>query len=90
MHNKYLTFCYDKLSTITGSLVTFGFNFGEYDEHIIEAINKATKFRAEDGGKLFSIYIGVYSDANIKHIESIRNKFKCKVNLFDSKTAEIW
>lgn len=90
MHNKYLTFCYDKLSTISGSLVTFGFNFGEYDEHIIEALNKATKFRKEDGGKLLSIYIGVYSEDDAKYIESIKVKFKCKVNLFDSKTAEIW
>ncbi len=90
MHNKYLTFCYDKLSTITGSLVTFGFNFGEYDEHIIEALNKATKYRVDDGGKLLSIYIGVYSEENVKYIESIKDKFNCKVNLFDSKTAEIW
>ncbi len=90
MHNKYLTFCYDKLSTITGSLVTFGFNFGEYDEHIIEALNKATKYRVDDGGKLLSIYIGVYSEENAKYIESIKDKFNCKVNLFDSKTAEIW
>jgi len=90
MHNKYLTFCYDKLSTITGSLITFGFNFGEYDKHIIEALNKATKYRVEDGGKLLSIYIGVYSEDDAKYIESIKNKFKCKVNLFDSKTAEIW
>src|SRR5690606_26493365 len=29
-HNQYLTFCYDKLSTITGTLVTFGFMFGKY------------------------------------------------------------
>jgi hypothetical protein len=90
MHNKYLTFCYDKLSMITGSLITFGFNFGEYDEHIIEALNKATKFRKEDGGKLLSIYIGVYSEEDVTYIESIKDKFKCKVNLFDSKTADIW
>jgi len=90
MHNKYLTFCYDKLSTITGSLVTFGFNFGEYDEHIIEALNKATKYRKDDGGKLLSIYIGVYSKEDAEYIESIKSKFKCKVNLFDSKTADIW
>jgi hypothetical protein len=29
MHNKYLSFCYDELCKIEGSLVTFGFNFGE-------------------------------------------------------------
>lgn len=43
MHNKYLSFCYDKLCCIEGSLVTFGFNFGEYDTHIIDAINIAAR-----------------------------------------------
>jgi len=43
-HNEYLTYCYDNLCNAKGSLVTFGFNFGEYDEHIIEAINRAAKF----------------------------------------------
>ncbi|MFC2110773.1 DUF4917 family protein [Bacteroidota bacterium] len=92
VHNKYLTDCYDNLSDITGSLITFGFNFGEYDEHIIEAINKASKFKNDDNrkGKLFSIYIGVYSESDLKHIESIKDKFKCKVNLYNASTAKIW
>jgi hypothetical protein len=90
MHNKYLTNCYERLSTITGSLVTFGFNFGEYDKHIIEALNKATKYRKEDGGKLLSIYIGVYSDDDRKYILSIKDKFNCKVNIYDAKTANVW
>jgi len=90
MHNKYLTFCYEKLSSIEGSLISFGFNFGEYDDHIIEAINVAAKHGKPSGNKLFSIYIGVYSDAGKKHIESIKSKFKCKVNLYDTKTANVW
>jgi hypothetical protein len=90
MHNKYLTFCYEQLCNIQGSLVTFGFNFGEYDEHIIEAINKAAKQGKRTGEKLLSIYVGVYSESDAEHIESIRKKFKCKVNLFDSKTAKVW
>lgn len=90
MHNKYLTFCYEQLCNIQGSLVTFGFNFGEYDEHIIEAINKAAKQGKRTGEKLLSIYVGVYSESDAEHIESIRKQFKCKVNLFDSKTAKVW
>jgi len=89
-HNQYLSFCYDKLCSIEGSLITFGFNFGEYDEHIIEAINIAAKQGKKIDPKLWSIYIGIYSDADLKHIESIQNKFKCKVNLYDAKTALIW
>ncbi len=88
LHNQYLDFCYKKLSTISGSLVTFGFNFGEYDEHIIDAINKANK--QDIKSKLWSIYIGVYSDEDIKHIESISSMFKCKVNLFDARTVSVW
>ena len=93
MHNRYLTFCYEKLSTIMGSLITYGFNFGEYDEHIIEAINKATTLREDETGKLnklCSVYIGVYSEADFEHIKSIEAKFKCKVNVFDVKTTNVW
>ncbi|MBN2426407.1 MAG: DUF4917 family protein [Calditrichaceae bacterium] len=88
LHNPYLNFCYKKLSSISGSLVTFGFNFGEYDKHIINAINKANK--QEIKNKLWSIYIGVYSDKDKDHIEKIKSKFKCKVNLFDAKTVNPW
>jgi hypothetical protein len=88
MHNHYLSNCFDQLSTIGGSLIVFGFGFGEYDEHIIEAINRANK-QAPDK-KLWSVYIGVNSDRSRKHIESIAGKFNCKVNVFDAKTAPVW
>jgi hypothetical protein len=90
MHNKYLSFCYDEFSDIKGSLITFGFNFGDYDTHIIDAINKAAKQGRRMGDRLHSIYIGVYSDEGLEHIESIRDKFKCKVKLYNAKTAGIW
>jgi hypothetical protein len=88
-HNQYLSHCYDKLSTASGSLVTFGFNFGEYDEHLIDAINRA-KANKDMGSKLWSIYIGVYSAADEAHIRSIEKKFRLKVTLFDAKTANVW
>ena len=92
MHNQYLSYCYERLSSLEGSLVTFGFNFGEYDEHIINAINIAAKHGKKAPPKLWSIYIGVYSEDDKKHIESIKKsgKFKCKVNLYDAKTANVW
>ncbi|MBO6183399.1 MAG: DUF4917 family protein [Chryseobacterium sp.] len=89
-HNRYLTFCYESLSKITGSLVSFGFNFGEYDEHIIDAVNKASLRGAQSGEKLFSIYIGVYSEADLEHIKNIQDKFDCKVNVYNAQTANIW
>ena len=90
MHNKYLTYCYENLCDIQGSLVSFGFNFGEYDEHIIDAINKAAKYGARSGEKLFSIYIGVFNESDLEHIKRIENKFHCKVNVYNSQTANIW
>jgi len=90
MHNKYLTYCYDKLMKIEGSLIIFGFNFGEYDTHIIDAINTAAHFGRKAGNKLHSIYIGVYTDENLEHIERIRKKIKCKVNMYNARTAKIW
>jgi len=89
-HNRYLSYCYDKLSEIDGSLVTFGFNFGEYDEHIIDAINIAAHHGKSAKSKLRSIYIGAYSDDDVRHIESIIDKFKCKVHIFDAKSVPIW
>ncbi len=90
MHNRYLSHCYDSLSTATGSLVTFGFNFGEYDDHIIEAINIAAKHGKGSPPRLWSIYIGIYSEADRLHIEKIAKRFKCKVHVYDTKTAKVW
>lgn len=88
MHNRYLTYCYENFCEAVGSLVTFGFNFGLSDDHIIEAINKAARGKAPN--KLWSLYIGVYTNEDKKHIEQIKGKFKCKVHMFDAKTAHVW
>lgn len=89
-HNRYLTHCYNELSDLKGYLISFGFNFGEYDHHIIKAVNKAAKRGAQSGEKLFSIYIGVYSEDDLEYIKSIQGKFDCKVNVYNSQTANIW
>ena len=89
-HNKYLTFCYDSLCEITGSLVVLGFSFGDNDTHIIDAINKAAKHGQQRGDKLFSIYVGVFSEGDYNHMKSIEGKFQTKVNYFDARTAHIW
>lgn len=87
-HNQYLTYCYDRFCQAEGSLVTFGFGFGPYDEHIIDAINKAAKRKPPN--KLWSVYIGVYSDEDKKYIEQIESKFRCKVHIYDAKTVKVW
>lgn len=95
MHNKYLAYCYEQLSLVSGSLIVYGFGFGEYDDHIIKAINKAHKWRDDGTGtetltRLHSVYIGVYSDKDLKHIKSIEKQFKIPVRLFDAKTVNVW
>ncbi|SDX03946.1 DUF4917 family protein [Nitrosomonas communis] len=54
MHNRYLSFCYESLSKIERSLITFVFNFGDSDLHIIDAINIAAKQGAKVGNKLLA------------------------------------
>lgn len=89
-HNRYLSDCFDKFCQLDGSLITFGFNFGQYDHHIIEAINKAAKYGSNQPPKLWSVYIGTYSEADEKHIASIEHRFHPKVHTFDAKTANVW
>jgi hypothetical protein len=86
-HDRYLDHCYDALSSVEDSLVTFGFSFGASDDHILAALDRAAK---ED--KLQNLYIGVFSDTDRKRIESLqgRERFKCKVRIFDSKTVKPW
>jgi hypothetical protein len=53
MHNRYLTYCYERPCEASGSLVTFGFRFGDQDLHIVEAINKAARRKKEE--RLWSV-----------------------------------
>lgn len=71
-------------------MITFGFNFGDYDTHIIDAINKAAHYGKKSGEKLFSVYIGIYSDSDLERFEKIQRKFKCKVTPYNANTANIW
>lgn len=89
-HNRYLSYCYDQLSQRDGYLVTFGFNFGDYDEHIIEAINRAGNPGSKAPPKLWGVYIGVYSDEDVARITALEKRFVPKVRIFDAKTAKVW
>ena len=53
-------------------------------------VNRAAKHGRKVPKKLWSLYIGVYSDEDRKHIEQIASKFKCKVHLYGAKTVHVW
>lgn len=87
-HNPYLQDAYESLASVGGSLVTFGFNFGPQDAHIVAALQRAAKQSPAD--RLWSIYIGVFSDDDADRMRGLSKAFKCKVHLYDSKTANVW
>jgi hypothetical protein len=89
-HNPYLQYSYEALASLEGSLVTFGFNFGEQDSHITTAIRRAAKNGRGTPNRLLSIYIGVYSDQDEDRANELAGQLKCKVHLFDSKTVGVW
>lgn len=85
LHNQYLADCYNQLKNIKGTLFTYGFNFGENDIHIIDAINIASN------NGLDNIYIGYFSDDDKNHFKSIRERFDCKnIRLYDVKDVNLW
>jgi hypothetical protein len=89
-HNPYLEHCYKALSSIDGSLVTFGFNFGAQDSHILSALQKATHGGKKVPPRLWSVYVGVYSQADRDRGEELAAELKCKVRMFDARTAPVW
>ena len=55
-----------------------------------KASNRAAKHGKKAPDKLWSAYIGVYSDKDRKHLEQIERKFKCTVHFYDTKTAQVY
>jgi hypothetical protein len=93
MHNKYLSYGYEALMAIEGSLIVYGFSFSSYDDHIIRAINKAGKPRKDKNDiwhKLQSVYVGLYSEDDYNHIKNIEKQFKVPLRVFDAKTLNVW
>lgn len=90
VHNKYLSQGFDSFSAIKGSLVVFGFGFGDSDLHIVEAINKAALHGQTASDKLWSVYVGVNSQASLDRIIKITDRFQTKVKLYDARTAGVW
>jgi Domain of unknown function (DUF4917) len=87
-HNSYLSNCYDRIADLEGSVVTYGFSFGASDDHIIEALNRAAK-KAPDV-RLWSVYIGCYSDKDVEYIKSIEYKFKVPIRIYKSNEVNPW
>lgn len=88
--NPYLADCYEHLSSVDGSVVTFGFGFGDSDLHIVEALNRATHLLSKHEPKLWSIYIGVFTEADIKRAAVLEGLLHAKVHTYNAQTATIW
>lgn len=88
--NPYLTDCYEHLSNVDGSVVSFGFGFGDYDEHIVDALNRATHHPGKDTPKLWSVYIGVFGDADKERAASLEKKLHAKVHTYSAPSAPVW
>jgi len=89
-HNPYLEHCHKALASLNGSLVTFGFNFGEQDSHIVSAFQKATHNGQKVPERLWSVYVGVYSESDKDRAAELARELKCKVKMFDARTAPVW
>lgn len=91
MHNRYLAHCYEVFFLYLRLFGRVRFQFWTVRrQYLIEAINQAVHHDHKAGEKLFNIYIDVYSQADVEHIESIKKKFRCKVRVFDSKSVNVW
>lgn len=88
--NPYLSDCYEHLCSVDGSIVTFGFSFGESDLHLVDALNKATHYPSKDVPKLWSVYIGVFSNADMQRAAALEKTLHAKVHTYNAQTAEVW
>jgi len=89
-HNKYLQHGFDNFSNIEGSLIVFGFGFGDSDDHIVNAINKAAKKKKKKDERLWSVYIGVNSQDSLDRLEKTAERFQCKVKFYNAQTVGVW
>ena len=96
--NDYLSFCFNKLSTIEGDLVVFGLSLGESDQHIFNAL--------ASNPRLQRVYLSVYGDPESSgnlQMQSIGKRLEetaavhrkpgeagLSVQLFDSCSAKVW
>ncbi|EPS0664204.1 DUF4917 family protein [Vibrio parahaemolyticus] len=91
-NNEYLSFCYNRLATLSGELFTFGCSFLDgKDDHIIEAILRSNVTR---------VVVGDYnanedSALRLHHqFSSVRSKKRLsrlvKVEIADTSKAKLW
>lgn len=91
-HNYYLNHCYKALKTQPGTLVIYGTMLKSNDDHIKHAIMRS-KFK--------NIYIGVYDESEMAHVELLKDAFESvhqwqprasqkAVHLFDARSVCPW
>ncbi len=94
-HSQYLHKNFRSLQTIGGTLYSYGFGFGNSDQHVLRAIarNKVTR-----------LHVGIFGDpespsnldvvASIERLKADRQQFNRRYNLdvqyFDSSSVNVW
>ncbi|MFG0245393.1 MAG: DUF4917 family protein [Phycisphaerales bacterium JB052] len=95
IHHGYLHKAIRSLESQNGSLVTFGFGFGDNDGHVLRAIAKST---------IRKILVGLYGDPTSKENLAIqasakalqadrpnwRSRSDLEVTFFDAASARVW
>lgn len=86
--HPYLSYCYQALRDLTGSLFIHGHSFDENDKHIFDQLRKS---------KLSKVFVSIYGDENSE--ENRRTKANAlaylgrpglEVVFYDASTAPIW
>jgi len=94
--NGYLSYCYGKLKRVQNNLVVYGSSLGTSDQHIADIISENQDIK--------KVYLGIYDDKDStamlqinKTIERMKDRRKIvnenkplEIEMYDSKTVEIW
>lgn len=88
--SDYLTFCFERLSTVSGNVVIFGHSLSRYDAHIVAALRVASD-RAGDGPARMRIAVSMCPGGSDVAIDARRATLQAKfpqarVTLFDATT----
>ncbi|MFJ3048263.1 DUF4917 family protein [Herbaspirillum chlorophenolicum] len=88
LHNQYLTFCFEQLGMLTGTLIIYGHSLDASDKHIFDRIKSS---------RVNNIYVSLFGPENSE--ENLRTQANARtylgkptisVKFFDATTVPLW